>query len=684
MTLDTPLQNLDTVGAKRARLLARIGLSTVRDLVSHYPRRYEDRRHFDRFPDDASDKPVCLCGVVTRVAVKRLRGWQKMVEVTLEEESDRAFSGQLICRWFNAHWVQKNLATGQKIVVYGKPKRRGRTGIVIDHPEFEVVEEDLVLSIHLGRIVPVYKTTEGISVRLLRILINEVLAQLPPQEDLLPEGMDTQCFDHALRQIHFPEDWDQLELARTHLVLGEFFAMQLVVAGKRSETLSQHGRAHCGAGAVMKAFHEQLPFGLTGAQKRAIGQIRKDLTAERPMNRLLHGDVGSGKTFVAISAMLLAVEAGYQAALMAPTQVLAEQHYLTFRRWLEPLGIRLALRTGARKEETSLPLFEHESEPQIIVGTHALIYDGVEFSRLGFVVIDEQHKFGVMQRARLIDQREAPDVLVMTAIPIPRTLTMTLYGDLDVSILDELPANRGRIVTAVRDSSKIQEAIKFIRGHLEKGRQAFVVYPLIDESEKLEVKAAAQEFAAWSERLKPWRCDLLHGRIDPAEKDAIMERFRSGETKVLVSTTVIEVGIDIPNANIMLVENAERFGLAQLHQLRGRIGRGSHTSYCILLTSAANPDAMEKLRTLERSNNGFEIAEADLQLRGPGDLLGTAQSGLPPLRLGNLLTDVSLMQKAREKASAIFELDPMLARPEHLRYRLMIQETKGHALSQVS
>jgi ATP-dependent DNA helicase RecG len=698
MTLDTSLQNLDTVGPKRARLLARIGLSTVRNLLFHYPRRYEDRRKFARFPTQESDEPVSLYGEVTKVAVRRLRGWQKLVEATLDEEGAHALSSQVVCRWFNAHWVQKSLATGQKVVVYGKPKRRGKHGICIDHPEFEVVEDDAVLSIHLGRIVPVYKTTEGISARLLRSIVAEILALLPPQEDLLPEGMDTQHFDHALRQIHFPADWDQLELARRHLVLNEFFALQLVVAGKRAETLARRGRGHCGPGTLMQAFHGRLPFSLTGAQKRAIQQIRADLEAERTMNRLLHGDVGSGKTFVAISSMLLAVEAGFQAALMAPTQVLAEQHYLTFRRWLEPLGIRLALHTGAKKSETSLPLFDNDfdrapgpdegegvaSSPQIIIGTHALLYDGVGFSRLGLVVIDEQHKFGVMQRARLIDQTEAPDVLVMTATPIPRTLTMTLYGDLEVSTLDELPANRGRIVTAVRSDSKIPEAMQFIRGHLEKGRQAFIVYPLIDESEKMEVRAASKEFEAWSERFKPWRCELLHGRINPAEKDAIMERFRSGQTQVLVSTTVIEVGIDVPNANIMLVENAERFGLAQLHQLRGRIGRGSYKSYCILLTSAANPEAMEKLRTLERSSDGFEIAEADLQLRGPGDLLGTAQSGLPPLRIGNLLTDVQLMQRARREASAIFASDPLLARPENLRYRLMIQETKRHALSQVS
>jgi ATP-dependent DNA helicase RecG len=463
------------------------------------------------------------------------------------------------------------------------------------------------------------------------------------------------------------------------------------VAARRAEQISQPGAAHCASDALMSSLHASLPFALTGAQQRAIGEIRGDLAATRPMNRLLHGDVGSGKTLVALSAMLLVVEAGYQAALMAPTQILAEQHYLNFLHLCEPLGLRVSLRTGARREDSSaLPLFSTDAttageEPHILVGTHALLYEGAGFTRLGLAVIDEQHKFGVLQRARLRNQGVAPDVLVMTATPIPRTLTMTLYGDLDVSTLDELPAHRGKVVTAVRDTDKLPDAVKFLREQLEAGRQAYVVYPLIEESEKLEAKAAATEFAKWQELLAPMPCALLHGRVAPEEKDAIMEKFRRGATKALIATTVIEVGIDVPNASIMLIENAERFGLAQLHQLRGRIGRGQHKSYCILLRSAkTEAEAAENLKILEETSDGFDIAEADLRLRGPGDILGTAQSGLPPLKLGNPLADHELMRLARNAAFLLFERDPQLARPENAPYRRVLAETKKVMLSQVS
>jgi ATP-dependent DNA helicase RecG len=416
------------------------------------------------------------------------------------------------------------------------------------------------------------------------------------------------------------------------------------------------------------------------------------------MSRLLQGDVGSGKTVVAVAAMLLAVEAGYQAALMAPTQVLAEQHYSVLRAWLEPLGIRVALRTGARQEESGpLPLFEvspnggngnrangQSSEaPNIVVGTHALLYDSVQFSNLGFVVIDEQHKFGVAQRARLTERKPAPDVLVMTATPIPRTVTMTVYGDLDVSVIDEMPRNRGKIVTAVRDQSKLPEVLTFIRGQLERGRQLYVIYPLIDESEKLDAKAAAVEYEQWRERLHPFRCELLHGRIAAADKQTIMDRFRRGETQALISTTVIEVGIDVSNATMMLIENAERFGLAQLHQLRGRIGRGEHKSYCILLTSDETPETVAKLGVLEKTTNGFEIADADWEMRGPGDLLGTAQSGLPPLKLGDLRRDADLMKLARSVALKILEKDSRLRRPENKRFASLTVEL-GKTFSNVS
>jgi ATP-dependent DNA helicase RecG len=388
--------------------------------------------------------------------------------------------------------------------------------------------------------------------------------------------------------------------------------------------------------------------------------------------------------------MLLAVEGGCQAAFMAPTQILAEQHYDVLRRWLEPLGVRMALQTAARQVESGpLPLFNEaghsaREEPQIVIGTHALLYDSVSFVNLGLVVIDEQHKFGVAQRAKLSAREPAPDVLVMTATPIPRTLTMTVYGDLDVSIIDEMPRNRGKIVTAVRDESKLGEVLAFLRTQLEAGRQLYVIYPLIDESEKLDVKAAAEEYELWRERLHPFRCDLLHGRIPAPEKQEIMERFRRLETNALISTTVVEVGVDVPNATVMLIENAERFGLAQLHQLRGRIGRGEHKSYCILLTSVQAKEASTKLAVLERTGDGFQVAEADWEMRGPGDLLGTAQSGLPTLKIGNLRTDAPLMRRARAAAVSILERDPRLELPENQRFRHLIVEQQGNTFSNVS
>ena len=703
------MRELQWLPPQRARQLERFGLATVEDLLTHFPKRYEDRRQFDRFPRDEADKAVCLCGAVTKTAARRFGGWKRMFDVTLTdagEDGGHALSGTVVCRWFNVHFVQKMIVTGQRLVVYGKPKRRGHQ-IVIDHPEFEVVENDAEVSIHLKRIVPIHPATEGITARMLRSWIYRLLHELPDTADIpgpLPAGLATIPYLQALRAIHFPENHEALEAARRELVLGEFFQMQLYVAAKRAETVLRPGEAHCGPGHLLEKLYQALPFPLTGAQRRAIGEIRSDLALSRPMNRLLHGDVGSGKTVVALSAMLLAVEAGYQAALMAPTQILAEQHFLNFKRWLEPLGVRVALRTGSRQEETSMPLFDEQAwsqavrteddtrraellrrdEPQILIGTHALLYDGVRFSRLGLAVIDEQHKFGVMQRATLLRQPVLPDVLVMTATPIPRTLTMTVFGDLDVSTLDELPANRGKIVTAARDASKLPDAVAFVKKHLAEGRQVYVVYPLIEESAKLEAKAATAEYEKWTAAFAPFRCELLHGRVPPDEKDAIMERFRKNESQVLVATTVIEVGIDVPNATIMLIENAERFGLAQLHQLRGRVGRGSHKSYCILIHGADTPEGMEKMKTLEATADGFQIAEADLRLRGPGDLLGTAQSGLPPLKLGDVIADAGLMQTARKAAMGLFAADPQLARPENSRFRKMLAEQRKLILAQVS
>ena len=549
-----------------------------------------------------------------------------------------------------------------------------------------IPENDAEISIHFRRITPIYPATEGLSQRTLRSIIYRLLNELSdgPIKTLAPAGLVHGERRDAIRAFHFPENWKARDAAREHLVLSEFFAMQMLIGSRRTESSIRLGGSHCGAGALLEKFLAGLPFELTGAQTKVIAEIRRDLAASHAMNRLLQGDVGSGKTVVAIAAILLAIEAGYQATFMAPTQILAEQHYDVLRRWLEPLGVHMALRTAARQEESFLPLMVADENPNVLIGTHALLYDTVSFSNLGLVVIDEQHKFGVAQRARLTAREPAPDVLVMTATPIPRTLTMTVYGDLDVSIIDEMPRNRGKIVTAVRDESKLGEVLSFLRKQLEAGRQLYVIYPLIDESEKLDVKAAAAEYELWRERLRPYPCELIHGRIPPEEKQKIMERFRRGDSSALISTTVIEVGVDIPNATVMLVENAERFGLAQLHQLRGRIGRGEHKSYCILLTSDQSKETAAKLTVLEKTSNGFEVAEADWELRGPGDLLGTAQSGLPALRIGDLKTDAGLMRQARAAAMSIFKADPRLESPENQRFLSLIVEQQGRTFSNVS
>ena len=892
----TKLEDLGWIPRPRLLALRRLAIETTEDLLTHFPRRHEDRTEFPRFPREETDAPICLCGEVTKTSLRRFGGWKKIFEATLEESQPNALSEPLVCRWFNLHYVQKMIATGQRIVVFGRPRLRGKR-ICMDHPEFEVIENDEEISIHFRRITPIYPATEGLSQRVLRGIIYRVLQDFPDVtwRPIAPASLAGGEQTDAIRAIHFPENWQARDAARKHLVLSEFFGMQMLIASRRFESVARAGQAHCGSGALLDEFIKALPFELTAAQQKVIRETRRDLAAIYPMNRLLQGDVGSGKTVVAIAAMLLVVEAGYQAAFMAPTQILAEQHYEVLRRWLEPLGVRIALRTAARQEESGpLPLFAQnenprsarfqrvgdgilpsrtflESEltsganysrrrlphfekpwaiyavtittvhrrtlspearsivlngwrhfhktryelfaicvmpdhvhalfqpwpknevpdkktkfwsltelmrslksftareinraedktgpvweketfdryirsdrdlaekfqyvlrnpwdaevaqqnadyqwvwtqddeartsvssspqnaatstlqacapqtnaPQIIIGTHALLYETVSFSNLGLAVIDEQHKFGVAQRARLTAREPAPDVLVMTATPIPRTLTMTIYGDLDVSTIDEMPKNRGNIVTAVRETSKLGEVLSFLRMQLEKGRQLYVIYPLIDESEKLDAKAAAAEYERWRERLHPFRCELIHGRIPSPEKQQIMDRFRRGDTNALISTTVLEVGVDVPNATMMLVENAERFGLAQLHQLRGRIGRGEHKSYCILLSSSQTEEASAKLAILEGTTNGFEVAEADWELRGPGDLLGTAQSGLPGLKIGDLRRDADLMRHARVAAMSIFETDPRLERPENQRFRHLVVEQQGKSYSHVS
>ncbi len=686
LQLNSALQDLALPGlnSKALKALENLAIKTVGDLITHYPRRYEDRSRFDGFPTQPCSEALCLRGTVTDTSV-RFAGRRRFFEMRVED-LDSALTAVITCRWFNSPYMQKVFAADQVVVLYGKPKLSG-SRLVMDHPEYEIIDEDFegdLESPHVERITPIYALSSGISQLVLRGSVYAVLEQLYDESmpDLLPtDRVPCWCRARAIREAHFPDNFDDLQQARRYLALQEFTALQLKVLKQRKDYVDRGGKVHCGPGDLLERFLSKLPFEATGAQQRSVNEIREDLSSLRPMNRLLQGDVGSGKTLVAIAAMLLVVEDGYQAALMAPTQILAEQHYLVLQKWLEPLGIRVGLRTAARKEDGFLPLMSG-GEVQILVGTHALIANQSELSNLGLAVIDEQHKFGVDQRSKLIEQGDMPDVLVMTATPIPRTLTLTVYGDLDVSLVDEMPAGRGAIITGVRDLKKTKAAADFVREQLEKGRQAYIVYPLIEESDKQKSLAVTVEFEKWKKRFKTFRCALLHGRLSGEEKEQVMSEFRSGRIQVLVSTTVIEVGVDVPNANIMLVFNAERFGLAQLHQLRGRIGRGEHKSYCILMVDLKNAsESADKLKVLEESRDGFRIAEEDLKLRGPGEVLGTAQSGLPDLKMGDLVTDADLLREARDLAGEILQDDPDIKRE---RNRQLIELLSGTSEEQTS
>ena len=661
----TPLASLAFLSPKELLALESAGFVTVADLLTHFPKRYEDRRQFDNFPNLPTGKPVCLHGGVIDAGTKGF-GKTRFYEAVIMDGSGGVFgSGKITCRWFNMPFMSKVIAAGQQVIAYGKVKEQGGR-LIIDHPEIEIVSDDGEETIHLNRIVPIYKNISGLNQRRLREIIHSVAADciLHADQNPLPFPFSVSVNNRTedLFETHFPTSAESSKSARRRFALESFFTLQLNVVWQRTRHLSQNGRVLGKKTTLLKAFYESLPFDLTGAQKQSIKEIIADMRAPRPMNRLLQGDVGSGKTFVALASMLLAIDSGADAALMAPTQILAEQHFLTFRKWLEPLGVNLVLRTAIWRRGLQ-PLSSTQPEPQaptIFIGTHALLYDETLFTDLGLVVIDEQHKFGVAQRAALIRQGTLPDVLVMTATPIPRSLTMTIYGDLDVSLLDEKPAGRGKIVTALRTKPKQQDITDFVKAQLAEGRQAYLVYPLVEESDSVKAESATEAFPKWQKRLGAGNVGLIHGKLRPEEKDAVMEDFRSGKTKALVATTVIEVGVDVPNANLMILHHAERFGLAQIHQLRGRIGRGEHKSYCILLTDSKIPEAIEKLNILEKSSDGFEIAEADLRLRGPGDILGTAQSGLTDLRFADFITDTELIREARSLADQVFREDPDL------------------------
>jgi len=666
--LATSLQYLKGVGPRRAALLAKKGLHTVEDALFFVPLRHEDRTRLMPFQKLQPGQAQTCSGVIVGLSPPPPGRPRVPFSAVLRDES-----GFATASWFGAAYLGRVLKRGQRLVLHGRVSRF-RGVMTLQHPDFEIVENDDDDRLHTGRLVPVYSTTEGLTQRPLRRLMWSMVERFADDiSEILPEPVRRRrglvALSVAIRDGHFPETEEAQAAARRRLAFDDFLFLQLGLAILKSRTARAPGIAMDPPGALVARLRAALPWTLTRAQERVWEDIRCDMAAGAPMHRLLQGDVGSGKTVVAALGVLTAVEAGYQAAVMAPTEILAEQHFMTLRQLLEPLGVTVTLLTSSVKARERAARVAEAAVGRVacVVGTHALVQEAVEFRRLGLVVVDEQHRFGVAQRARLKAKGEHPDLLVMTATPIPRTLALTLYGDLDVSVLDELPPGRRPVKTVARTESKRAEIYGFLREQAKEGRQVYVVYPLVEESEAVDLKAATDMARHLARDVFPdLSVGLIHGRLGIEEKEDIMRRFKAGEIHMLVSTTVIEVGIDVPNASVMLVEHAERFGLSQLHQLRGRVGRGPWKSYCILLHAGhLNEEARGRIDAMVATQDGFRIAEVDLQLRGPGEFFGTRQSGLPQFRVADLLRDAPLLEEARREAAALVAADPELRDPEH-------------------
>ncbi|HEV8586082.1 MAG TPA: ATP-dependent DNA helicase RecG [Methylomirabilota bacterium] len=667
-SLATPLQYVKGVGPQRAKLLAKKGLVTVGDALFHLPLRHEDRTRFTPLRAIRPGETVTCSGVVTGISPPPPGRYRQPLVILLRDES-----GYGTATLFGRPWVARAVQRGQRMIVHGRGARY-KDKITLQVAEWETVDAADDEPIHAGALVPVYSTTEGLPQQALRSLIWRLVeAHAHEVEETLPDAVRGRRrmvpLADAVRGAHFPASEAERAAAMHRLVFDDFLLLQLGLAILRSRTTRQHGISMRPRGELVARMRSSLPFALTAAQERVWDDIRRDMAAPYPMHRLLQGDVGSGKTVVAALAVCAAVEAGYQAAVMAPTEILAEQHLATFRALLEPLGIAVTLLTSGLKPKERAARREAIAAGKIgcVIGTHALVQEPVGFKRLGLAVVDEQHRFGVHQRARLKGKGEKPDVLVMTATPIPRTLALTLYGDLDVSVLDELPPGRRPVRTEARTESRRRQIYDFLKAQVADGRQVYVVYPLVEESEAVDLKAATDMAHRLQREVFPdLTVGLLHGRLASPDKDAIMQAFKRGAIHVLVATTVIEVGIDVPNASVMLIEHAERFGLSQLHQLRGRVGRGPWKSYCILLTSGRlGEDAERRVAAMTETNDGFKIAEVDLELRGPGEFFGTRQSGLPEFRVADLLRDAAVLEEARREAQAIVAEDTELRQPAH-------------------
>lgn len=692
---DTKLEEINFLTARERNALQAGDINCVEDILRVPPRRYEDRRFSAPLSSLANGESACLQLRIYSAAWRF--SYTRFYELVAGAGEEGDIGARILLRWYNMPYISKLLAAGMQVSVYGKLRSQDGQWVMCN-PDFEVLEDEdaghrlaaaalgesvslpgggplpAQEKIHTDRLVPIYRSVSGLSARSYRSIVWRILKEF--DRSSLKEPYDPAPgypLAAALADLHFPDDERTAHKARLRLALSECFGRQFAVAWNRRNIREKTGLVTATTDYYLRELVAALPFRLTAAQQRCLREIRADMAAPVPMHRLLQGDVGSGKTLVALCAMLLCVESGKTAALLAPTQILAEQHYRNFCRLLQGTDLRISLRTSGRAADSDLIMDdpqmaprEDEQHPRLLVGTHALLYEKNRPRNLGLAVIDEQHKFGVAQRERFVSAEEHPDLLVMTATPIPRTLTLTLYGDLDVSLINEMPAGRGEVVTALRHPGRMKRIISFLRNELSAGRQAYIVSPLIEKSEASDRASATAEVKRWQELLPEFTIGLLHGRMTPEEKERTMTDFRDARTQLLVATTVIEVGVDVANATIMIINNADSFGLSQLHQLRGRIGRGTHKSWCILL-SAAKPGepSREKLEALCRTCNGFEIAEEDFRLRGPGDVLGTAQSGLAGVHFPEWLSDTRLIYRANKLATDILERDPSLSLPEH-------------------